>query len=396
MDIAASPPKQLEVSITETLSDIDAETWHTVAGSSEPFLRYEFLSALERQSCVGGKVGWHPRHLLVRDEAGKLLGAMPMYVKTNSFGEFVFDWSWASAYRESGMEYYPKLVVSIPFTPVTGSRLLVHPDADADLIRKVMVKHAIEIAEENDITGIHWLFPTGEEARFFRGTEMTMRLGFQYHWCNNGYACFDDFLGAFNSRKRKKVRRERRRVEESGVTFRVIHGNEADEATWETVHEFYENTFEKKGNYPALTLDFFKEIGRTMGGQIVLVMARHDGFNVACAVNFRSDDALYGRYWGCSDDFHSLHFETCYYQGIEYCINNGIRRFEPGAQGEHKIGRGFLPTRTWSAHWIADTRFRKMINNFCRQERQLMELECHDLGKRSPFRLDSTPPVLAP
>ncbi len=379
----------MKFSIQESLESVDADEWNRLGGNEEPFLSHQFLIALERNGCVGENFGWHPKHLLVRNSAGRLLGAMPQYAKTNSYGEFVFDWSWADAYQRTGLRYYPKLVASTPYTPVTGARLLVAPEVNSVKTKSGMIDHAIEFARDIGYSGVHWLFTNAEDTQQLQAQGTILRLGCQYHWRNSGYHDFDHFLETFASRKRKKVRRERRRVQEQGITLKVLHGNEVDDQLWQTIYRFYSSIFERKFGIPTLTLGFFQEIGRSMGERLVLIVAFHQGRTVACAINFRSEDKLYGRIWGCAQDYHSLHFEACYYQGIEYCIQNGLRRFEPGAQGEHKISRGFLPTHTWSAHWIANPDLRRAIANFCRWERSMVHAQCEELSALSPYRSNS-------
>jgi predicted N-acyltransferase len=380
----------------DSLDAVGAHEWNRLGGQDEPFLSHEFLAALEHQGCLGEAFGWYPRHLLLRDAHGDLVGAMPIYIKTNSYGEFVFDWSWASAYKRYGLDYYPKAVVSIPYTPIRGPRLLIHPRADRRLIQDLLIEQAISFAKDHGLTGVHWLFTDGSDTRRLEDHGLMLRMGCQYHWHNDGYRGFDDFLKRFQSRKRKKVKRERLRMAEQGIQVRIVHGDEADDPLWRTVHRFYADTFDRKWGFPTLNLGFFREIGRTMGSRIVLVVAELEDRPVACAVNFRSGESLYGRFWGCEQIFHSLHFEACYYQGIDYCIQTGLQRFEPGAQGEHKISRGFLPTRTWSAHWIAHDRFRRVLTDYCRRERAVMEQEYEALWTLSPFRPEAIPPTQPP
>lgn len=388
MVTTASISRPLKFSVQESLESVDAEEWNRLGGNQEPFLSHQFLVALERNGCVGETFGWLPRHLLVRNASGRLLGAIPQYAKTNSYGEFVFDWSWADAYQRMGLRYYPKLVASTPYTPVTGARLLIAPEANSEQIKSVMIDRAIDFARENGYSGLHWLFTNEQDTHQLQSRGMILRLGCQYHWHNNGYDDFEHFLGTLASRKRKKVRRERRRVEEQGITLKVIYGNEVDDQLWQTIYRFYSSIFARKFGTATLTRGFFQEIGRSMGEQLVLVLAFHEGRTVACAINFRSKDRLYGRIWGCARDYHSLHFEACYYQGIEYCIRHGLVWFEPGAQGEHKISRGFLPTQTWSAHWIANDDFRRSITKFCRWEQAMMQTQCQELSALSPYRSD--------
>lgn len=376
----------MEISLETSLENIQPEEWDALGGDADPFLSHAFLVALERHNCVGETFGWYPRHLLIRDNQNRLIGAMPMYLKTNSYGELVFDWSWASAYERSGRRYYPKLVIGIPYTPITGKRLLTAPGADATGVKDALIQAAIQIAEDNGLSSIHWLFLDSEDRERLEANGMVLRRDCQYHWHNRDYANFDAFVGDFSSRKRKKVNRERRRVIEQGITLRTLHGSELDADDWAMFHRYYVDTFEKNAGIPTLTLPFFQEIGRNLGYRVVVVIAEHEGRPVAAALNFRNDEALFGRYWGCDSDFHSLHFEACYYQGIDYCIEHGLSRFEPGAQGEHKIARGFLPTTTWSAHWIRDPEFREVIETFCRRERAFMQQRCDELQEWSPFR----------
>lgn len=373
----------------DAIAEVDPAAWNAIAGDS-PFLRYEFLAALERNACLV-EYGWQPRHIIVENQAGELLAAAPMYIKHNSYGEFVFDWSWASAYQRAGLPYYPKFVCAVPYTPAMGPRLLVRSGPDAERLRSLLVDTAIGLAAETQLSGVHWLFTEPGDTEFFDMRGMSLRLGCQYHWRNEGYRDFDDYLDRFISRKRKKLKRERERVREQGITLRVITGAECDADLWLQIHRYYEHTFEVKSGVPTLTLGFFLEVARTMGDRIVLVLAERAGRLLACAINFRSKKTLYGRFWGSLDAYHSLHFEACYYQGLEYCLREGLETFEPGAQGEHKIARGFLPVRTWSAHWISEPNFRGPIHAFCEREREAMQEQCEELAAMSPFRDDTLP-----
>lgn len=388
----------MRIETVTRIEEIDAAEWNGLRGSDNPFLRHEFLVALERHGCVGQESGWLPCHLVVRAEskdgpeesaappAGTLLAAAPAYIKLNSYGEFVFDWAWASAYERAGRAYYPKLVVAVPYTPVSGHRILVRDPAQATAMAQLFAAVTPDLAEQLRLSGVHWLFPPEQENELLCRGGLIRRLGCQYHWSNQGYDDFDHFLGRLNAQKRKKIKRERRRVQEGGVELLIRHGDELAPAEWAVVHELYRSTFDRKSGYPTLTLPFFREIGRTMGRQVVVVMALHQGKVVAGAINLRSDDALFGRHWGCFEAFHSLHFEACYYQGLDYAIAEGLARFEPGAQGEHKIARGFLPTKTWSAHWLHDPGFRKPIAAYCQHEEEAMRAECEALMASSPYR----------
>lgn len=379
-----------EISIGKGLGDITPEAWDILGGDRDPFLSHAFLRTLETTHCLE-PYGWYPHHLLVHDGT-QLVAATPLYAKTNSYGEFVFDWAWAGAYERSGLPYYPKLVAAVPYTPASGHRLLISPDVDQpEALSDLMITQTLKFARDNQLSGVHWLFTPLDETEHLRQHGLMRRLGCQYHWQNQGYRDFNEFLSTFSSRKRKKVNRERRRVVEQGISLHIFHGDELDDEMIERFHAFYLNTFEKHMGIPTLTLDFFREVAHRLGHRFVLMMGRQGDEWIAGAVCFRGMDTLFGRYWGCSRTLEDLHFEICYYQGIEYCIAEGLQRFEPGAQGEHKISRGFLPTRTWSAHWIANDQFRPHLEVFCRREERAMEKECASLMALSPFRNEEDP-----
>ncbi|WP_132972108.1 GNAT family N-acetyltransferase [Thiogranum longum] len=376
----------MRLEILNSIDTIPAARWNAVSGTGNPFLRHEFMLALERNGCVGEQHGWLPRHLAAFDNNNDLVGAVPMYLKDNSYGEFVFDWSWAEAYQRAGLSYYPKAVVAIPYTPTPGPRILVHPQADRDTIASALIELARNGSQSENLSSLHWLFTDKDDTERLRQQGFLIRLGCQFHWKNRGYRDFEAFLSSFSARKRKKVRRERRYVQEQHIDIITVHGHEATDLQLQTMHDFYRITFEKKWGHPTLTLDFFREIAQTMGEQLVFFIAEKQQTMVAGAICFRGNDTLYGRHWGCYEDYHSLHFEACYYQGIEYCIKHGLNVFQPGAQGEHKISRGFLPTPTWSAHWIADDRFRGLIADFLEHETSAMNEYIEELNQRSPFR----------
>lgn len=369
-----------------SLERVDPREWNTLVGDF-PFLRHEFLVALERHGCIGESFGWLPWYLLLRDPAdGRIAAAAPTFLKLNSWGEFVFDFAWADAHARNGFRYYPKLIAAAPYTPATGPRVLVAPDRDAATLAPELLRSTRALAREQGWSSAHWLFPAERELEWLQGDGWLLRTDIQYHWHNRDYADFDDFLAALSSRKRKKIRRERRRVSEQGITLERHHGDTLDARQWALAHHFYESTFEKRWNVPVLSRGFFEEIGATMGDRIVVVFARHGGREVAASILFRGGDTLYGRYWGCDRDYHSLHFEACYHQGIEYAIEQGLSRFEPGAQGEHKIARGFLPVRTRSAHWIEHPGFRQAIADYLDRERRLIERQFDELQAASPYR----------
>ncbi len=376
----------------DTLTEIPAAEWNALVPDRNPFLSHEFLSALERHRCVGEHAGWLPWPLVCRDDGGRLLGAAPLYLKYNSYGEFVFDWGWAEAYRRQGLPYYPKLVGAIPYTPATSPRLLLAPGQPRpEETARAMIDSVLDQSRRRRLSSIHWLFPVPAELDPLLARGFLHRLGCQFHWENRGYRDFQDFLDTFTAKRRKTIKRERRRVREAGLELRLLHGRDVSEAQWHTVHGFYRSTFHRLSGVPTLTLPFFQEIASTLGERLVLVLASAQGREVAGAISFRGDTTLYGRHWGCRADYDSLHFEACYYQGLEYCIQQGLQRFEPGAQGEHKIQRGFLPTLTHSAHWIADSGFRRAIADFLARETPAVREYARELLQRSPYRDEVKP-----
>jgi uncharacterized protein len=359
-----------------SIADVDAADWNALVGAdsgtsasgAQPFLRHEFLLALEESGCAVAQTGWEPKHLVLEDGDRKLLGALPLYRKSHSRGEFVFDFSWANAYAQHGLNYYPKLVSAIPFTPVCGPRLLVNPSAEAGPLADSLIRLAREYALSEGLSSWHVLFPAEGELEAFTRAGLTQRRDCQFHWFNRGYDSFEAFLATFTAEKRKKAKRERRRVAEAGIEFETRFGAEMDEKLWRTVFEFYADTFYRHGHEPYLNLRFFKLICERLPEQLMLKIARHGRSPIALAIFFVGKDTLFGRYWGAGGNYHSLHFETCYYQGIEFCIERGLKRFEPGTQGEHKVPRGFEPTLVGSAHYIADQRFAVAIRDFAARE----------------------------
>ena len=382
---------ELRVERIPSLSRIEPKAWNTLAGSN-PFLRHEFLLALEHSGAVGPGTAWEPVHVVAYDSTG-LAGALPLYLKYDSRGEFVFDWGWADAYQRSGLAYYPKLVCSVPFTPATGERLLIRPGADADRVADRLLTAARAATEEFDASSLHVLFPADGQCAYFEREPFLRRKGCQFHWHNDGYTTFDDFLSRFSSAKRKKARRERRRIEEAGISFQSLLGNELSRAEWDAVFDFYSRTFMRRGRPPYLDRPFFDEIAETMPENVVVILGRYRRQPVASAICFRGGDSLYGRYWGSVADFHSLHFETCYYQGIEYCIREGLARFEPGTQGEHKISRGFTPHATWSYHWLREPRFHAAVADFVSREQLHVDAYMDELEEHLPYRADGPAPA---
>ncbi len=377
---------ELEARFLPSLTQLDRESWNRVAGTDYPFLRHEFLLALESSGCTDADSGWQPYHVvLYRDDA--LIALMPMYLKSHSYGEYVFDWSWADAYRRHGRQYYPKLLTAIPFTPATGPRLCVAEGENAAQCRAALQAAAQQFADQQDLSSWHVLFPGDEEAATLEGQGMSLRRGSQFHWFNQGYGSFDDFLATFNSRKRKSLKRERRRVAEQGIELDTLEGHEISERDWDEFYRFYQMTYAKRSGHGGyLNRGFFAQLGETLPEHCVMVRARLNGEAVAGSLCLRSGDTLYGRYWGCVRELDCLHFEACYYQGIEYCIRHGLKRFDPGAQGEHKIQRGFTPIPTVSAHWMADPAFAQAIDDFTRREEDHIDAYIREASNYLPFK----------
>jgi len=394
-DAAAMPASQtasdadpLQATVSERIADVPADAWNRLAGDDNPFLRHEFLSALERHGCVGEASGWYPRHLLVY--AGEqLVGAAPLYIKTHSFGEFGSDWAWADAYERAGMAYYPKLVSAIPFTPATGARLLCAPGPQSTGIRAAIVEAGVEIARSAGVSCLQWLFASADDAALLEARGHATRLGCQYHWHNHGYRDFQDYLDHLRSKRRKQVRRERREADASGVEVQMLTGRDIEERQWHAYHRLYSATYDRKWGFPSLTPEFFCEVGGSMPDSVMLVLAYRGRDCIAGAHLFRGRKVLYGRNWGCSEYLPSLHFEMCYYRGIEYSIDAGLSVFEAGAQGEHKIWRGFLPQATHSAHWFREARFRDAIGDFVRRERVQIHQHMDVMRAHLPFRSES-------
>jgi predicted N-acyltransferase len=368
----------------DSIAQIDAPRWNALAGGTQPFLRHEFLLALEESGCAAPRTGWEPKHLVVEDSGGNLSAAMPLFRKSHSRGEFVFDFSWAGAYAQQGLRYYPKLLTAVPFTPVSGPRLLVSSQADARAT-KILTRAAIEYAREERMSSWHVLFPTEETAADLDRAGLILRRDCQFQWFNHGYDSFESFLATFTAEKRKKAKRERRRVAEAGIEFDTLHGGDMNASLWRTVYSFYADTFHRHGHEPYLNLDFFKRVAAAMPKELMLKVARVGNEPIAVAIFFVGSDALYGRYWGAGGNFHSLHFEACYYQGIEYCIEHKLQRFEPGTQGEHKVPRGFVPTLTHSAHYIADARFAAAIRDYAQREARGVDHYAAAVNEHVPY-----------
>jgi uncharacterized protein len=368
------------------MARFDAATWNKLAGDY-PFLRYEFLAALEETGCVTPATGWSPHHLQIgAPEHPEVLA--PMYEKSHSWGEFVFDFAWARAWESRGLDYYPKLLLAIPFTPATGPRLLcAHSPGNDGAAQRLAALAAIESdARSRGRSSAHALFIDEPLRAAAAEAGWLLRRDCHFQWHNRGYADFDDFLASFSADKRKKARRERRRIAEQHIEFETRTGATLDRATLAQIDQLHASTFMRHGHIPYLNGEFFQRVAAALGDAFIAVLARHERALVAMAVYFRSSDTLYGRYWGAAADFHSLHFEACYHQGIEYCIRHGLQRFEPGTQGEHKLARGFEPTFTWSAHWLADRDFRRAVARYLGREAVAVAQYAEDAARHTPFR----------
>ena len=378
----------ISVRVVSSLGDVDARAWDACAGRDNPFVSYSFLSALEDSGSATGETGWACQHLIIEDSDGGYLGVAPVYVKSHSYGEYVFDWGWADAYERAGGQYFPKLLCGVPFTPVNGPRLMIAPNAEdrKKEIRAALCGAMVQIANRLGLSSIHINFPTKPEWDLMGEMNFLLRQGQQFHWENNGYATFDDFLASLSSRKRKNIRKERAKVTNIGLDIRALTRNEITEGHWDAFYEFYRNTSDRKWGSAYLNRRFFSMLGERCKDSVVLIYAEADGLPVAGALNLAGSDTLFGRNWGCAARFKFLHFEACYYQAMDYAIAHGLKRVEAGAQGPHKIQRGYLPSATFSAHWIADDSFRDAVERFLEKERQGVEYEMELNAEHSPFR----------
>ena len=377
------------VKVVEELREIDAAEWDACAGADNPFLSHAFLEALESSGSATAESGWLPQHLALEDAAGRLLGAVPLYLKSHSYGEYIFDWGWASAYERAGGRYYPKLQCAVPFTPVTGPRLLLRPDAP-EAARDTLIAAMLALARRHKVSSLHVTFPTESEWRHLGDAGFLQRVNQQFHWQNEGYQSFDDFLAALNSRKRKQIRRERRDALAGGIEIETLTGAAIKPVHWDAFFRFYRSTSDRKWGEAYLTRGFFELLGERMAERVVLIMAKKSGRYVAGALNLIGSDTLYGRNWGCLGDFPFLHFEACYYRAIDFAIERGLTRVEAGAQGPHKIQRGYLPKPVYGAHWIRDPGFARAIADFLDRERRALTSEMEQLEENlSPFRRES-------
>ena len=374
----------MRVTVLESLATVEPTVWDALVGD-HPFLRHGFLHGLEATDCLAPQ-GWYPQHLLVY-EGEALCGALPLYIRDNSYGEFVFDWSWAEAFERAGGRYYPKLVSAVPFSPVTGPRLLLAPHVtDRAAVTRLLIDTVLRAVEDNQLSSWHCLFPDEDELPVYDQASLARRLGCQYHWFNHGYRDFDHFLSELNSKKRKQIKRERRIVADHDVVIEVFTGPEISAEHWSIFHRFYCSTFARKWGEPRLSEAFFQSLEQRLPGCAVLIMARAGERYVAGAFALKSGSTLYGRHWGCNAQFDNLHFELCYYQTIAYCIEHGLAKLDAGAQGEHKLARGFVPVNTWSTHWIREPGLRKAVGDFVRRERQAMEQHILGLSAHVAFK----------
>lgn len=397
------PPTAYTIRVARSLADVDPAAWDACANPAggdaasgdetqkerfNPFVSHAFLNACETSGSATARAGWAPMHVLVDDERGELVACAPCYLKTHSMGEYVFDYPWADAYERAGGRYYPKLQVSVPFTPAQGARLLVRPGDRRDDARAALIAGLKAVRERTGASSIHVTFPLKGECDALEAAGFITRTGKQFHFFNRGYKTFDDFLADLASRKRKAVKRERRDALASGIEIHRLTGAEITEDHWDAFFRFYVDTGSRKWGQPYLTRAFFREVGASMADRILLVMAKRNGRWIAGAINFIGDDALYGRNWGAVEHHPFLHFEVCYYQAIEFAIAHGLSRVEAGAQGEHKLARGYAPVTTWSSHFIADPNFARAVKQFVRQEREAIAETIEIYGEHVPFRRD--------
>lgn len=366
--------------IVDSLRDVDPGQWDALAGG-HPLLSHAFLHAMHESGSASERSGWAPRYLLLH-EGGSLQGALPLYLKSHSYGEYVFDWAWADAWHRAGREYYPKLLSAIPFTPVTGPRLM----APTVELRRVLVAGALQFAREAEVSSFHCLFPSEAEASELEDAGLMLRRTVQFHWHNPGYASFDEFLAGMNHEKRKKVKQERRRLRDEGVSFTWKVGSDITEDDWRFFTQCYDDTYRRHHSSPYLNLDFFLRVGESMPDNLLLAVGSQDGIRVCSALDVFSPEALFGRYWGTTKYIPGLHFEACYYQAIEFCIDRKIGRFEGGAQGEHKLARGLEPVTTYSAHWVGDPDFDKAVRRFVDRESRQIAAYVNELAEHTPFK----------
>jgi len=378
----------MHIVVHSSLAEISSAQWNALLVGNNPFMRHEFLLGLEKTNCVSASHGWEVSHIAAYDDIhlNALIGAMPCYIKSHSYGEYIFDWSWADAHQRHGLNYYPKMSNAVPFTPATGERVLVSSDYTPDTIQDALLKKALEIVEQRGLSSFHSLFCTQKECLRFSQNNLLERHSTQFHWRNNDYSTFDDFLAKMSSKKRKNIKRERRRVIESGVRYQWLSGDKLSTEAAHIMHRFYSRTIAYYGAQSYLNRPFFEYIAEHFKQNTLFLFAEYEDQIIAGGLYFKSDETLFGRYWGALNNFHSVHFETCYYQAIDWCIQNGYQRFEAGAQGEHKLARGLEPSTTYSAHWISHPQFRNAIDEFLCSEQEHIAHYQKAMASHSPFK----------
>ncbi len=387
LSVLMQTEKKISIEIYDRIADISSIDWNACAGLDNPFVQHAFLNALETSGSVTPETGWLAQHVLVKDEKGIPVACAPLYLKNHSYGEYIFDWGWADAFQRAGGAYYPKLQAAIPFTPATGPRLLVKQGV-SDEYFEILVSAMLKIAKQHGVSSLHLTFLTKEEWKRLGNLSFMQRTSSQFHWENKNYRDFDDFLDSLISRKRKSIKKERRRVHEEGIELCCLTGDELSEEKWDIFYGYYTDTIDRKWGRSYLTRDFFSILGETMSNLAMLVLAEHNNTPVAGALNFLGSETIFGRNCGCSQDFKFLHFEACYYQAIEYAINNKLKWVEAGAQGPHKIQRGYLPREVYSAHWIKNDSLSAAIEGFLERERKEVDYQISELMRYSPFRSD--------
>ena len=382
----------MDIVVHQSMSEIDSQQWNSMLHSNNPFMKHEFLNGLETCQCVTSNKGWLASHIAIYSDSKQtqLIAAMPCYIKQPSYGEYIFDWSWADAYQRHGIAYYPKLSNAIPFTPATGERWLINNDTDfsANQLSDALINQALKIVNDKNLSSFHSLFNNTEQSQQLEQHKLLKRHSTQFHWTNKNYDSFDDFLALMSSKKRKNIKRERRRVAESGITFKWLSGDQLTLERVNTMYQFYARTIAYYGAQSYLNKAFFEHLSTELNKQTLYLFAYHEDEVIAGGLYFKSNDTLYGRYWGALANFHSMHFETCYYQAIEWCIKHGYKKFEAGAQGEHKLARGLEPANTYSAHFIEHPEFGKAIADFIHQEQEHVEGYAQNMQSHSPFKAE--------
>src|SRR5215471_12980920 len=373
------------IRVHSKIAEVGQAAWDACAGTNNPTVSYDFLNAMEESGSVTARTGWSPQHLSMADRTGRIIGVVPIYLKSHSYGEYVFDWGWADAYERAGGRYYPKLLTAVPFTPVPGPRLLTVPNAPAET-KHHLIAGMVQLAKQRNISSLHINFPDQTDADVLAEAGFLQRVGQQFHWTNNDYGTFDDYLAALNSRKRKAVKKERREALGGGVEVEVLTGADLTPKVWDAFYPLYLATSDRKWGSAYLNRKFFALIGERMADKIVLIVGKRGKDYLGGAFNILGDDTIYGRNWGAAREYRFLHFECCYYRAIEFAIDHGLQRVEAGAQGPHKLQRGYLPVPTYSAHWIPDPGFRRAVASFLDREREMVEQKIEHLAEFSPFR----------